>query len=33
VKWIERLEVTDGPDAGAIASTLWSSFTTKGRGG
>lgn len=33
VKWIERLEVTDEPDPGAIASTLWSSFTTKGRGG
>ena len=32
VKWIERLELTDGPDEGALASTVWSSFTAVGRG-
>jgi DMSO/TMAO reductase YedYZ molybdopterin-dependent catalytic subunit len=32
VKWIVRLEVHDGPDPGALASTVWSSFTSEGRG-
>lgn len=32
VKWVERIELHDGPDAGALASTLWSSFTREGRG-
>ena len=32
VKWVERIELTDGPDPGALASTVWSSFTDKGRG-
>jgi DMSO/TMAO reductase YedYZ molybdopterin-dependent catalytic subunit len=32
VKWIERLEVTDRPEPGAVASTVWSSFTAAGRG-
>lgn len=32
VKWIARLEVTGEPDPAAFASTLWSSFTAKGRG-
>jgi DMSO/TMAO reductase YedYZ molybdopterin-dependent catalytic subunit len=32
VKWVERVELHDGPDAGALASTLWSSFTREGRG-
>jgi DMSO/TMAO reductase YedYZ molybdopterin-dependent catalytic subunit len=32
VKWIERLELTDGPDPGAVAATIWSSFTAEGRG-
>jgi DMSO/TMAO reductase YedYZ molybdopterin-dependent catalytic subunit/cytochrome b561 len=32
VKWIERIDVTDGPDSGAVASTVWSSFTPAGRG-
>jgi DMSO/TMAO reductase YedYZ molybdopterin-dependent catalytic subunit len=32
VKWVERLEVTDQPDPGAVASTIWSSFTAAGRG-
>lgn len=33
VKWVERVELLDGPDYGAPASTLWSSFTAAGRGG
>jgi len=32
VKWVVRIEVHDGPDAGAAASTVWSSFTAEGRG-
>ena len=32
VKWVERIEVHDEPDPGAIASTVWSSFTAAGRG-
>lgn len=32
VKWVERVELHDGPDPGALASTLWSSFTREGRG-
>ena len=32
IKWVERVELLDGPDAGAAASTVWSSFTPEGRG-
>jgi len=32
VKWVVRIEVHDGPDAGAAASTVWSGFTAEGRG-
>jgi hypothetical protein len=32
VKWVERVELRDGPDPGAPASTVWSSFTRDGRG-
>jgi Oxidoreductase molybdopterin binding domain len=32
VKWVVRVEVHDGPDPGALASTVWSSFTPEGRG-
>jgi DMSO/TMAO reductase YedYZ molybdopterin-dependent catalytic subunit len=32
VKWVVRLELTDGPDLGAPASTVWSSFTPEGSG-
>ena len=32
VKWVERIEVHDDPDPGAVASTVWSSFTAAGRG-
>ncbi|HZB96932.1 MAG TPA: molybdopterin-dependent oxidoreductase [Herpetosiphonaceae bacterium] len=32
IKWVVRLEVRDGPDPGAAASTLWSSWTPEGRG-
>jgi Oxidoreductase molybdopterin binding domain len=32
VKWVERIELHDGPDPGAAASTVWSSFTPEGRG-
>jgi DMSO/TMAO reductase YedYZ molybdopterin-dependent catalytic subunit len=32
VKWVVELEVHDGPDLGAPASTVWSSFTPEGRG-
>jgi DMSO/TMAO reductase YedYZ molybdopterin-dependent catalytic subunit len=32
VKWVERVEVHEDPDPGAIASTVWSSFTAAGRG-
>jgi Oxidoreductase molybdopterin binding domain len=32
VKWVERVELHDGPDLGALASTVWSSFTPAGRG-
>jgi DMSO/TMAO reductase YedYZ molybdopterin-dependent catalytic subunit len=32
VKWVVRIELHDGPDRGAAASTVWSSFTDAGRG-
>jgi DMSO/TMAO reductase YedYZ molybdopterin-dependent catalytic subunit len=32
VKWVVRLEVHEDPDPGAVASTVWSSFTDAGRG-
>ncbi len=32
VKWVDRIEVHDGPDPGAAASTVWSSLTPEGRG-
>ena len=32
VKWVVRVELHDGPDPGAPASTVWSSFTREGRG-
>jgi DMSO/TMAO reductase YedYZ molybdopterin-dependent catalytic subunit len=32
IKWVVRVELHDGPDLGAPASTLWSSFTPEGRG-
>jgi DMSO/TMAO reductase YedYZ molybdopterin-dependent catalytic subunit len=32
IKWVTRIEVADGPDPGAPASTVWSSFTPEGRG-
>ena len=32
IKWVTEIEVADGPDPGAIASTVWSSFTPEGRG-
>jgi len=32
VKWVTRVEVHDGPDLGAAASTVWSSLTPEGRG-
>ena len=32
VKWVERIEVHDDPDPGAIASTVLSSFSAAGRG-
>ena len=32
VKWVVRIELDDGPDRGAAASTVWSSFTDEGRG-
>jgi len=32
VKWVVRVELHDGPDLGAPASTVWSSFTPEGRG-
>jgi DMSO/TMAO reductase YedYZ molybdopterin-dependent catalytic subunit len=32
VKWVTKIEVADGPDLGAPASTVWSSFTPEGRG-
>ena len=32
VKWVQRLELLEHPDYGAPASTLWSSFTSTGRG-
>jgi DMSO/TMAO reductase YedYZ molybdopterin-dependent catalytic subunit len=31
VKWVVRVELHDGPDPGAVASTVWSSFTPEGR--
>lgn len=32
VKWVVRVELHDGPDPGAPASTVWSSVTAEGRG-
>jgi DMSO/TMAO reductase YedYZ molybdopterin-dependent catalytic subunit len=32
VKWVERIEVHHDADPGALASTVWSSFTDAGRG-
>jgi DMSO/TMAO reductase YedYZ molybdopterin-dependent catalytic subunit len=32
VKWVVRVEVHEDPDPGAVASTVWSSFTPEGRG-
>ena len=32
VKWVTEIEVAEGPDPGAAASTVWSSFTPEGRG-
>jgi Oxidoreductase molybdopterin binding domain len=32
VKWVTRIELTDAPDIGAPASTVWSSATAAGRG-
>ena len=32
VKWVTRIEVHDDPDPGAVAATVWSSFTPEGRG-
>ncbi len=32
VKWVVRVELHDGADLGAPASTVWSSFTPEGRG-
>ena len=32
VKWVVRIEVHEDPDPGAVASTVWSSFTREGRG-
>jgi len=32
VKWVVRVELHHGPDAGAPASTVWSSVTAEGRG-
>jgi DMSO/TMAO reductase YedYZ molybdopterin-dependent catalytic subunit len=32
VKWVVRIELHDGPDAGAAPSTVWSSLTDEGRG-
>jgi DMSO/TMAO reductase YedYZ molybdopterin-dependent catalytic subunit len=32
VKWVVRIELHDGPDPGALASTVWSSLTPEGRG-
>ena len=32
VKWVTRIELHDGPDPGALGSTVWSSFTPRGRG-
>jgi len=32
VKWVQRVEVHEDADPGAVASTLWSSFTKAGRG-
>ncbi len=32
VKWVTRIELTDGPDLGALPSTILSSFSDAGRG-
>ena len=32
VKWVARVELHENPDPGAVASTVWSSFSAAGRG-
>ncbi len=32
IKWVVRVELIEGPDRGAPASTVWSSWTPEGRG-
>ena len=32
VKWVDRIELHEDPDPGAVASTVWSSFSAAGRG-
>jgi len=32
IKWVVLIELLDGPDRGAPASTVWSSWTAEGRG-
>jgi DMSO/TMAO reductase YedYZ molybdopterin-dependent catalytic subunit len=32
IKWVVRIELVEGPDLGAPASTIWSSLTPEGRG-
>jgi DMSO/TMAO reductase YedYZ molybdopterin-dependent catalytic subunit len=32
VKWVDRVELHEDPDPGAVASTVWSSFSAAGRG-
>jgi DMSO/TMAO reductase YedYZ molybdopterin-dependent catalytic subunit len=32
VKWMARVELHEGPDPGAVASSVWSSFSAAGRG-
>jgi DMSO/TMAO reductase YedYZ molybdopterin-dependent catalytic subunit len=32
VKWVARVELHEDPDPGAVASTVWSSFSAAGRG-
>ena len=32
IKWVDRVELHEHPDPGAVASTVWSSFSAAGRG-
>ena len=32
IKWVVRIDLHEGPDVGAAASTIWSSWTPEGRG-